>query len=287
MSESQATTPPHPVAPVEVTEATEATPELVAAFDRLVPHLSKSNPPPTADEVAAMVASDASIVLIARDPERDGEIVGTLTLAVFRIPTGRRAWIEDVIVDPRVERRGIGAALTNAAIERARQLPVGPLRTEFNNGLIIALSQYSPSDAAGFAASLPGRELKGEAIGVLVENWTRADPAAAAGWVSAFPSGDLRTAALNAVSEQWARTDPQRAGKWLSTLPADASRDAAFTTYTQALAVERPQLASTHVASIRDPEQRQHAIESVARFWMKTNPTAARAWLTTLGQPAP
>jgi len=103
-----------------VTEATEATPELVAAFERLVPHLSKSNPPPAADEVAAMVMSEASIVLIARDPGRDDEIVGTLTLAVFRIPTGLRAWIEDVIVDPRVEHRGIGAALTNAAIERAR-----------------------------------------------------------------------------------------------------------------------------------------------------------------------
>ena len=120
MSQPEAPSSPHPSAPVVVTEATETSPELVAAFERLVPHLSKSNPPPTADEVAAMVASDASIVLIARDPERDDEIVGTLTLAVFRIPTGLRAWIEDVIVDPRVERRGIGAALTKAAVDRAR-----------------------------------------------------------------------------------------------------------------------------------------------------------------------
>jgi ribosomal protein S18 acetylase RimI-like enzyme len=120
MSEPEAPTSAHPAPPVVVSEATETTPELVEAFERLVPHLSKSNPPPTAEEVAAMVASDASIVLIARDPERDDEIVGTLTLAIFRIPTGLRAWIEDVIVDPRVERRGIGAALTNAAVDRAR-----------------------------------------------------------------------------------------------------------------------------------------------------------------------
>lgn len=120
MSDTASTSSPHPIPPVVVSEAKEATSELVAAFERLVPHLSKSNPPPTADEVAEMVASDASIVLIARDPERDDEIVGTLTLAIFRIPTGLRAWIEDVIVDPRVERRGIGSALTHAAVERAR-----------------------------------------------------------------------------------------------------------------------------------------------------------------------
>jgi ribosomal protein S18 acetylase RimI-like enzyme len=51
--------------------------------------------------------------------EDDGTIVGTLTLAIFRIPTGLRAWIEDVVVDERARGRGVGAALTNAAIRLA------------------------------------------------------------------------------------------------------------------------------------------------------------------------
>ncbi|MCS5685302.1 MAG: GNAT family N-acetyltransferase, partial [Acidimicrobiales bacterium] len=38
----------------------------------------------------------------------------------FRIPTGLRAWIEDVVVDEAARGRGIGDALNRAAIERAR-----------------------------------------------------------------------------------------------------------------------------------------------------------------------
>lgn len=68
-----------------------------------------------------MVQSKSSIVLVARDPDHGGRIIGSLTLAVFRIPTGVRAWIEDVVVDNTYRGRGIGEALTRAALERARQ----------------------------------------------------------------------------------------------------------------------------------------------------------------------
>lgn len=105
---------------VWVGEATECTPELVDAFALLIPQLSSSNPPPTADEVAAMVRSDASVVLVARDGGDSGTILGSLTLALFRIPTGVRAWIEDVVVDEAARGRGVGEALTLAALERAR-----------------------------------------------------------------------------------------------------------------------------------------------------------------------
>jgi ribosomal protein S18 acetylase RimI-like enzyme len=104
---------------IVVSEATETSDELVAAFAALIPQLSSSNPPPTADEVAAMVASQASVVLVARDGA-SGPIVGSLTLALFRIPTGVRAWIEDVVVDSSMRGRGVGQALTTHALERAR-----------------------------------------------------------------------------------------------------------------------------------------------------------------------
>jgi ribosomal protein S18 acetylase RimI-like enzyme len=104
---------------LHVAEATEATDELVEAFGRLIPQLSSSNPPPTAVEVADMVAADSSVVLVARDGGPTGPIVGSLTLALFRIPTGVRAWIEDVVVDAGARGRGVGEALSRAAIERA------------------------------------------------------------------------------------------------------------------------------------------------------------------------
>jgi ribosomal protein S18 acetylase RimI-like enzyme len=104
---------------VEVVEAVEVTPELVDAFVRLTPQLSSSNPPPSADELADIVASPASVLLVAREPAT-GEIVGTLTLVIFRIPTGLRAWIEDVIVDESARGRGVGEALNRVALDHAR-----------------------------------------------------------------------------------------------------------------------------------------------------------------------
>jgi len=98
--------------------ATRSDHELLQAFARLVPQLSKSSPPPTADELDEMVHSEASDVLVAR---LDGVIVGTLTLVVFRIPTGVRAWIEDVVVDDSARGHGVGDLLNRFALDLARQ----------------------------------------------------------------------------------------------------------------------------------------------------------------------
>ena len=106
---------------MQIEQIREATTEYVAALARLVPQLSTSVAPPTPEEVAEMVTSPAIVQLIARDPERGGQIVGTLTLAIFRIPTGLRAWIEDVIVDNESRGMGIGEALVRAALEKARE----------------------------------------------------------------------------------------------------------------------------------------------------------------------
>lgn len=97
--------------------ATHVSAELTEAFARLIPQLSKSSPPPSHDELAEMVSSPASDVLVARV---DGRIVGTLTLVVFRIPTGVRAWIEDVVVDDSARGHGVGEALNQFALDLAR-----------------------------------------------------------------------------------------------------------------------------------------------------------------------
>jgi ribosomal protein S18 acetylase RimI-like enzyme len=102
---------------VKVEAAGEVTAELVEAIARLVPQLSSSAPPPSAAELAEIVESPATTLLVARMPE-DG-VVGTLTLVLFRIPTGMRAWIEDVVVDEGARGRGVGEALNEEAIRRA------------------------------------------------------------------------------------------------------------------------------------------------------------------------
>jgi len=94
--------------------------ELAEALGALVPQLSRSNPPPTVEDVKAMLASDAITQLVVRDD--GGDIVGVATLVAFRIPTGMRAWVEDVITDDGARGQGVGEALTRALIERAREL---------------------------------------------------------------------------------------------------------------------------------------------------------------------
>jgi ribosomal protein S18 acetylase RimI-like enzyme len=104
-----------------VLTAQAATPELVEAFARLLPQLSSSAAPLTLESLAIIIAAPSTTILIARDPAAAGKIVGTLTLVIFRIPTALRAWIEDVVVDSAERGRGIGEALTLAAVRIARQ----------------------------------------------------------------------------------------------------------------------------------------------------------------------
>ena len=94
------------------------TDEVVEAFARLMPQLSKTTVPPDRAALDRIVGSPAVTVLIARD---GGTIVGTLTLVMFPIPTGIRAWIEDVVVDQDARRHGTGQVLSETAVRLARE----------------------------------------------------------------------------------------------------------------------------------------------------------------------
>ena len=93
------------------------TDEVVEAFARLVPQLSKTTVPPDRAALDGIVSSPADTLLIAR---HEGKIVGTLTLVMFPIPTGLRAWIEDVVVDESARGQGIGEALSLEALSIAQ-----------------------------------------------------------------------------------------------------------------------------------------------------------------------
>ena len=103
---------------VTIEEVKEVNAELVRAFERLVPQLSSSNPAPTEKELVAIVTSRSTVLFIARD---EGEIIASLSLVLFRIPTGLRAWIEDVVVDAAGRGKGVGELLSRAAIDRAEK----------------------------------------------------------------------------------------------------------------------------------------------------------------------
>jgi ribosomal protein S18 acetylase RimI-like enzyme len=107
---------------VSVEVAQEVTDDLVEAVGRLVRQLSSSSAPPTREALEAIVSSPATWLLVAREETEaaaHGPVLGMLTLAQFRIPTGVRAWIEDVVVDEAARGQGVGGALTLRALELA------------------------------------------------------------------------------------------------------------------------------------------------------------------------
>jgi ribosomal protein S18 acetylase RimI-like enzyme len=103
---------------VTVEKATQASDELVLAMQKLIPQLSSSNAPPSLSELNDIIASESSVLFVARV---ENQIVGSLTLATFRIPTGIRAWIEDVVVDESARGHGVGEALNRAALNEAKR----------------------------------------------------------------------------------------------------------------------------------------------------------------------
>jgi ribosomal protein S18 acetylase RimI-like enzyme len=110
---------------VTVVVAETADAALQHAVALLVPQLSSTSSPPGLDELRRMIEDPATTLLLAVsgvESGTSGQVVGMLTLALFRLPTGIRAWIEDVVVDETARGAGVAAALTNAALDHARQL---------------------------------------------------------------------------------------------------------------------------------------------------------------------
>ncbi len=104
---------------VSIRPVTEVTESLTDAYRVLIPQLSSSSNPPTGEALQRIIESDSAQILIAEDD--NGEILGTMTLIIFQIPTGIRAWIEDVVVDSSARGKGIGKKLNLAALELAKQ----------------------------------------------------------------------------------------------------------------------------------------------------------------------
>jgi ribosomal protein S18 acetylase RimI-like enzyme len=106
---------------IAIEEARIMSAEVFEVFQYLTPQLSSSSSAPSYEELAEIISSKSTHLFFARD-QSTRRIIGSLTLVVFRIPTGVRAWIEDVVIDSNNRRGGIGRQLCLAAIEKARTL---------------------------------------------------------------------------------------------------------------------------------------------------------------------
>lgn len=117
---------------------------VLSGMNRLIPQLSSSSKELTMEFLGDLLSNESVNLLVAKDTESN-DIVGTLTLVIFAIPTGTRAWIEDVITDSALRGRGIAKLLVSSAISLARtkgaktvDLTSRPSRVEAN-GLYIRM----------------------------------------------------------------------------------------------------------------------------------------------------
>lgn len=104
-----------------IVRATTLTEELYSAFERLLPQLKFSYSAPSRQEIETLLGSDSSILLVVHYPDQTAPIAGFLTLIVYRVPTGVRAHIEDVVVEEALRGQGIGEALVRYALKMARE----------------------------------------------------------------------------------------------------------------------------------------------------------------------
>lgn len=110
---------------MRIYKAEKVTDKLVADVAGLVPQLSPRAEKPSFERLKRVVESDHAVLFVA---EMGGPTVGMLTLGWYDTPTGRRAWIEDVVVDVAVRGGGVGRALVRAALVEARRLEAASLQ---------------------------------------------------------------------------------------------------------------------------------------------------------------
>jgi ribosomal protein S18 acetylase RimI-like enzyme len=101
---------------MKIERVTQADDALAEAVARLVPQLSPKRQPAGSVELRELIAAPGTSLIVARD---DDAVLGMLTLIVYRVPTGTRAWIHDVVVDESARGRGVGEALTREALRQA------------------------------------------------------------------------------------------------------------------------------------------------------------------------
>lgn len=124
---------------VKIVRIRRADARLAEAVERLLPQLSGALRCPSLQELEQVVASRKAALFAA---EADGRIVGMLTLAWYDVPSGRRAWIEDVVVEAAARGGGIGEALVRAALTQARRIGAGTVSLTSSPARVAAHALY-------------------------------------------------------------------------------------------------------------------------------------------------
>lgn len=98
-------------------EIEDLKPDYLEAINRLIAQLSTSSHTFTEAELNSLIASPQSHLYAL---EYDEKIIGMVTLCIYQCPTGRKAWIEDVVVDQNHRGKGYGKLMLRKAMEECQ-----------------------------------------------------------------------------------------------------------------------------------------------------------------------
>lgn len=98
-------------------EIEDLKPDCLEAINRLIAQLSTSSHTFTEAELNSLIASPQSHLYAL---EYDEKIIGMVTLCIYQCPTGRKAWIEDVVVDQNHRGKGYGKLMVRKAMEECQ-----------------------------------------------------------------------------------------------------------------------------------------------------------------------
>ncbi|MDU1904595.1 MAG: GNAT family N-acetyltransferase [Dysgonomonas sp.] len=124
---------------MKINIVTEITDEIVEAFGRLLPQLSSSAILPDKKYLEKIIESPVLTLFVAEDQDR---IVGTLSLIVYEIPTGTKAWIEDVVTDEAARGKGVARKLVEAALVHIRIQGIKKVDLTSSNDRVAAHELY-------------------------------------------------------------------------------------------------------------------------------------------------
>lgn len=120
-------------------QAVEVAPKLAEAFQRLMPQLNPSSRIPNQQELQEIIDTGNTFLFIG---EVNGEIIGVVSLVFYKIPTGDKAWIEDVVVEEAARGKGYGKMLVSYAVDFAKSKGFFKINLTSNPARLAANTMY-------------------------------------------------------------------------------------------------------------------------------------------------
>jgi ribosomal protein L18 len=139
-------------------------------------------------------------------------------------------------------------------------------------------------DAANYASQLSGDDQVRAVRSLLIDS-SDLDPDWTARWVASFPAGETRNQAVEKLVQHWSEKDPMATANWLAEQPQDAAFQAGARRLIPGMIKASPATAWDWAMVLADPDVKQERLEIVAKSWLGSDTSAARARIQNSGLP--